>query len=98
MHNKNTKYWKALKAAFPYIVSIFAGSVEFVAVNLLLGAFDPLQAFVMTTMFVVIFMEQWLKDRKHTSAVLGLALSALCLIIFGRMILSFLQWRRFLGC
>ena len=39
--------------------------------------------FVMTAMFVVIFMEQWLKDRKHTSAVLGLALSALCLVIFG---------------
>lgn len=37
----------------------------------------------MTAMVVVIFMEQWLKDRKHTSAVLGLALSALCLIIFG---------------
>lgn len=39
--------------------------------------------FVMTAMFVVIFMEQWLKDSKHTSAVLGLVLSALCLIIFG---------------
>lgn len=39
--------------------------------------------FVMTAMFVVIFMEQWLIDSKHTSAVLGLVLSALCLIIFG---------------
>lgn len=162
---------------YPCLMSltIFAGSVEFVAVNLLLGAFDPLQAFVitlminarhlfygismldrykgtglkkfylifgmcdesfsinytadipedvdkgwfmffvtllnhfywfsgatlgglfgslihfdteglefvMTAMFVVIFMEQWLKDRKHTSAVLGLFLSAACLIIFG---------------
>ena len=29
---------------------IFAGSVEFVAVNLLLGAFDPLQALAMTLM------------------------------------------------
>ena len=39
--------------------------------------------FVMTAMFVVIFMEQWLKDKKHTSALLGLGLSALCLIAFG---------------
>lgn len=39
--------------------------------------------FVMTAMFVVIFMEQWMKDRKHTSALLGLGLSALCLIAFG---------------
>lgn len=39
--------------------------------------------FVMTAMFVVIFMEQWLKDKKHTSALLGLGLSLLSLIAFG---------------
>lgn len=39
--------------------------------------------FVMTAMFVVIFMEQWLKDRRHTSALLGLGLSAFCLVAFG---------------
>lgn len=156
-------------------ITIFAGSVEFVAVNLLLGAFNPLQAlamtlminarhlfygismldryrgvglkklylifgmcdesfsinytaeipadvdrgwfmffvtllnhfywffgatlgglfgslihfntegldFVMTAMFVVIFMEQWLKEKNHTSALLGLGLSFLCLLAFG---------------
>ena len=31
-------------------MTIFAGSVEFVAVNLLLGAFDPLQALLITLM------------------------------------------------
>lgn len=40
--------------------------------------------FVMTAMFVVIFMEQWLKEKNHANAILGLALSALCLIVFGR--------------
>ncbi len=39
--------------------------------------------FVMTAMFVVIFMEQWLKEKTHTSAIAGLALSLLCLLIFG---------------
>lgn len=39
--------------------------------------------FVMTAMFVVIFMEQWMKDKNHVSAVLGLAVSALCLFAFG---------------
>lgn len=39
--------------------------------------------FVMTAMFVVIFMEQWLKDKRHTSALLGLGVSVLCLLIFG---------------
>ena len=39
--------------------------------------------FVMTALFVVIFMEQWLKEKNHTSSLLGLFLSIICLIIFG---------------
>ena len=204
---RNSKYIKALKAAFPHTIpifagfwflgltygiymrvsgfsfwypmlmslTIFAGSIEFVTVNMLMGAFNPLQAFVMTlminarhlfygismldrykdtgwkkiylifgmcdetfsinytadipddvdkgcflffvtlldhfywffgstlggifgallhfntegldfvmiAMFVVIFMEQWLKDKNHASALLGIGLSLLCLIAFG---------------
>ena len=37
----------------------------------------------MTAMFVVIFLEQWLKDEKHVSELLGLGISILSLIIFG---------------
>lgn len=39
--------------------------------------------FVMTAMFAVIFMEQWLKEKRHTSALLGVGLSLLCLLVFG---------------
>lgn len=39
--------------------------------------------FAMTAMFVVIFMEQWMKDKKHTSQFVGLGASVLCLVIFG---------------
>ena len=39
--------------------------------------------FVMTAMFVVIFMEQWMKDKNHVPALLGLGLSLVCLIVFG---------------
>jgi 4-azaleucine resistance transporter AzlC len=39
--------------------------------------------FVMTAMFVVIFMEQWIKDHNHASQFAGLGLSLLCLIVFG---------------
>lgn len=39
--------------------------------------------FVMTAMFVVIFLEQWQKDKQHTPALLGLLLSAVCLVVFG---------------
>lgn len=39
--------------------------------------------FVMTAMFVVIFLDQWRKDRSHLPALAGLGLSLLCLLIFG---------------
>lgn len=39
--------------------------------------------FVMTALFVVIFLEQWMKEKNHTNAIAGLAISVLCLILFG---------------
>ncbi len=39
--------------------------------------------FVMTSMFVVIFMNQWEKEKNHYSGIIGLLCSAVCLIIFG---------------
>ncbi len=39
--------------------------------------------FVMTAMFVVIFLENWLKGGEHYSSLLGLGLSLLCLVLFG---------------
>lgn len=40
--------------------------------------------FVMTAMFVVIFLEQFLKEKDHTSSYLGIGLSLICLLAFGR--------------
>lgn len=40
-------------------------------------------SFVMTAMFVVIFLEQWLKEKHHISAYIGLVVSAICLFLFG---------------
>jgi len=162
---------------YPMLISatVFAGSIEFVAVNMLLGAFDPLQAlfmtlmvnarhlfygismldryrgmgpkkiylifgmcdetfsinytacipedidrgwfmffvtllnhfywfsgatlggvfgsliqfdttgleFVMPAMFIVIFMEQWLKEEQHMGAFVGIGACLLCLAVFG---------------
>lgn len=39
--------------------------------------------FVVTAMFVVIFLEQWRKEKNHTSALAGLGISLLCLAAFG---------------
>ncbi|HAI92070.1 MAG TPA: branched-chain amino acid transporter AzlC [Butyrivibrio sp.] len=38
--------------------------------------------FVMVAMFVVIFIEQWLKDKTHINSLIGLVISVVCLIIF----------------
>jgi len=39
--------------------------------------------FVLTALFITIFLEQWLTARKHAPAVMGVAVSVLCLILFG---------------
>lgn len=39
--------------------------------------------FAMTAMFVVIFMEQWIKEKNHFSALIGFAVAGLSLAIFG---------------
>ncbi len=38
--------------------------------------------FAMTAMFVVIFLDRWLKEKNHVSALIGTAVSAVCLVIF----------------
>ena len=39
--------------------------------------------FVMTALFVVIFVDQWINTKEHRPAIIGLLTSLLCLIIFG---------------
>ena len=53
----------------------------------LLGSFVTFNTrgleFVMTAMFMVIFLEQWCKETRHYTALIGLAASAGCLWYFG---------------
>lgn len=39
--------------------------------------------FVMTALLVVIFLEQWMKEKDHTSGVIGIVLTVICLVVFG---------------
>ena len=52
----------------------------------LIGGFLPFELegidFVMTALFVVIFLEQWLSQKHHLPAWVGLGASALCLVFF----------------
>lgn len=40
--------------------------------------------FVMTSLFLVIFLEQWMKEKDHTAALIGLGCSVLSLAFFGK--------------
>lgn len=39
--------------------------------------------FAMTSLFITVFTDQWLNSRDHFSAVAGVLISVLCLLIFG---------------
>jgi len=39
--------------------------------------------FAMTALFVVIFVDQWERSKNHLPAITGIAVAAICLIIFG---------------
>ena len=50
------------------------------------GSFIPFNTkgieFVMTALFVVIFLENWLKEKDHSASVIGLFISLICLTVF----------------
>ncbi|MEH6901450.1 MULTISPECIES: azaleucine resistance protein AzlC [Bacillus] len=66
----NHLYWVAGAA----IGGIFGSYVNFNTEGL---------EFVMTALFIVIFIEQWMKEKKHYSALTGLGLSVVSLMLFG---------------
>ena len=41
-------------------------------------------SFVLTALFVTIFVEQWLSSRNHRPALTGVGVSVVCLLIFGK--------------
>lgn len=57
------------------------------AVGGMCGAWIPFDLhgldFVLTAMFTAIFADNWLRENSHASSLSGLAISSLCLILFG---------------
>jgi len=73
-----------------FLVSLFdqiywvAGSVlGSLAGNLISVNYEGID-FVLTALFVTIFVEQWLSTPNHTPACIGVGAAALCLLIFGK--------------
>ena len=49
-----------------------------------LASFDSRgMEFAMTALFVTIFVDQWLENKNHFSAIFGVAISIICMLIFG---------------
>ncbi|MEE1228853.1 MAG: AzlC family ABC transporter permease [Lachnospiraceae bacterium] len=53
----------------------------------ILGSFIPFDTkgldFIMTAMFVVIFLDNWMKEERHVSSILGIGMTLIMLILFG---------------
>lgn len=62
-----------------WVVGSTVGAVFGTLINFITEGIE----FVMTSMFVVIFVNQWQKDKNHLSAIYGIAISLICLVIFG---------------
>ena len=54
--------------------------------------------FVMMVLSVTIFTGQWMEDREHRPALVGLGASVLCLALFGAGILFCPRWRLLYCC
>ena len=56
-------------------------------IGAILGAVIPFNSegidFALTALFLTVFLEQWLTNKKHTPALIGVGASVLCLILFG---------------
>jgi len=73
-----------------FLVSLFDHSywVGGTALGALAGNLLPINfqgiEFVLTALFVTIFVEQWLSTKNHFPAVAGVAATTICLLIFGK--------------
>lgn len=72
-------FWVTLFDHIYWVVGTLLGSL---AGKLLPVNFEGVE-FALTALFVTIFVEQWLSTADHFPAVIGLAATALCLILFG---------------
>lgn len=54
-----------------------------VAGNFIPISFEGIE-FVLTALFVTLFTEQWLSNKNHFPAIVGVASTVLCLVIFGK--------------
>ncbi len=80
---------ESVRNRYYLLVSLFnqiywvSGSI----IGVLLGEVIPFSTegidFALTALFVTVFVEQWQSTKKHLPAIIGVAASVICLVIFG---------------
>lgn len=77
------------RSKYYFLVSLFnqiywvAGSVLGAVVGSIVKFNSEGIDFALTALFLTVFLEQWLTTKKHTPAIIGVAVSVGCLILFG---------------
>lgn len=78
--NKNGYYF--LVSLFNHIYWITGSLLGAVAHSILKFNSEGID-FALTALFLTVFLEQWLSNKKHTSAIIGVVASVVSLIVFG---------------
>ena len=72
-----------LVSLLDHIYWIAGGVIGSVAGNFIPISFEGIE-FVLTALFVTLFTEQWLSNKNHFPAIVGVVSTLLCLVIFGK--------------
>jgi len=72
-----------LVTLFDHIYWVTGCVVGSIAGNFIPISFEGIE-FVLTALFVTLFTEQWLSNKNHFPAIVGVVSTVLCLVIFGK--------------
>lgn len=75
----NYYFWVSLLNHLYWVVGSVTGAVAGTLLHFNSEGID----FALTALFVTIFIEQWLTSKNHLPAIIGVAVSATCLLLFG---------------
>jgi 4-azaleucine resistance transporter AzlC len=79
-NRKDIMFWVAFFSRCYWMTGAVIGGVIGQLIPFELEGID----FCMTALFVIIFIDQWEKNKNHLPAILGLAVAGICLMIFGQ--------------
>ena len=87
--NENPQISEERRKDYYLLVSMFnqiywiAGSLFGSAVGSLVNFNSEGIDFALTALFLTVFIEQWMAVKNHTSALIGVGVSVICLVLFG---------------